>query len=214
MRAASIFLTALCAFSPVASAATASFRAASGPSSHPMVSFGRSPSAVQIANGVPANARIHEFLITTDSDIQEFDSIEFLATPPIALYQVPYSGGGSDTSPPPAFFESFIPKLGADSWVTTPAQTHTLDNSEPFPKLWPFFDIVDSGPVTDFMFARITVTSPGAFRMTGRVGVVGSMHVESINFDFLAVPEPAGMALAAVGAIGMLAVGRGFGIRR
>jgi hypothetical protein len=202
---------AVAALLPLSSvdAATATFSAVSGLGpSNPNVSVGRSPSAVQISHGVPADARIHEFLVTTDADILEIERVEILSSEPIALYQVPPSWGGTDTEPPTPAFEDLVPELGADSWITTPGATSTLDNSEPFPVLWQFFDVTNDGPVADFMFARITVSQPAEFRITGRVGVVGAAGLEYFNFEFFTIPEPASLGALCVSLLGLAALRR------
>jgi hypothetical protein len=161
---------AVAALLPLSSvdAATVAFSAVSGPGpAKPNVTFGRLPTAAQISRGVPADARIHEFLVTTDADIQEIDQVQIMLVPPAILYQIPDALGGNDIEPPRPQLEALLPELGSDSWITTPGLTHTGDNGGPFPVNWQWFDVTNDGPVTDFMFARITVTSPDTSELRG-----------------------------------------------
>jgi hypothetical protein len=202
---------AVAALLPLSSvgAATATFSAVSGLGpSNPNISVGRSPSAAQISRGVPADARIHEFLVTTDTDILEIDRVEITLFGDSILYNIPSAQGGSESEPPSPVFETLFPELGADSWITTPGVTHTGDIIQPFAPTQIWFDITNDGPVTDFMFARITVTSPGQFRITGRVGVFTSGRVEHATFDFFTIPEPATFSLAGLGVLGLPALRR------
>jgi hypothetical protein len=101
---------------PMGSAAT-SFRAASPfGDDFPMVSVGRPSSPVQVARGVPTDARIHEFLVTTDRDILGIDSVDLALGGGTELYQLPPTSGGQDSEPPwpslELLFQKSEPTLG------------------------------------------------------------------------------------------------------
>jgi hypothetical protein len=205
---------AVAALLPLSSldAATATFSAATGLGpSNPNVSVGRSPSAAQISAGVPADSRIHEFLVTTDADIVQVGDVNLSLVGSTGLYQVANAQGGSDTEPPSAAFETFFPELGADSWITTPGPTSNPGNSNGRPfedRDGSWYDSREDGPVTNFMFARITVYGAGQFNFRGRVQLDGPSGPENFPFEFFTVPEPASFSLAGFGLLGLAAMRR------
>ncbi|HEX6960630.1 MAG TPA: PEP-CTERM sorting domain-containing protein, partial [Lacipirellula sp.] len=96
--------------------------------------------------------------------------------------------------------------LGSDSWISTPGGTSTAgggfsaDNSS-------WFDSSNDGAQANFMFARLTTSQAGVF--SGRISVAGATAVENFEFSLpYGIPEPASMAMAGMGLIGMIAVGR------
>jgi hypothetical protein len=172
------------------------------------VSFGevryRTPTAAQIIDD-PAlrDYQITEYFVTTDADILRVGQV--VIDVKSSLYQHP---SGSDAEPPNPLFVTVFPALGADTWITTPGITLTAgggfanDNSA-------WFDTTNDGPVSNFKFASLTSIYVGSFR--GVIAVAGAEGPEVFSFHFplggsyFPPPpsEPASMALAAVGLIGV-----------
>lgn len=141
---------------------------------------------------------VHEFFVTSDADILSVNNVEISGT----LYQDPL---GTDTGAPIPPFTELIPSLGADSWITTPGNTSTAGGGFSNPRS-SWFDSSNDGAVTHFMFARLT--SPNLRSFSGRVSVAGATSVENFEFAAPIVPEPASMAMAGMGLIGMIAASR------
>jgi hypothetical protein len=183
----------------ISNAATVSISAVNPP-------LGRPTTPGQQGGGAP-NSRIHEFIVTSDADILQIDQVVITAG---GIYNVPAPEGGSNVEPPSALFETLVPKLGADTWISTPGATSIAGNDvDPFGtpnNSW--FDTSSDGAVTSFMFARITTSGPGTF--SGRVQVAGSAGPENFAFSFPIniIPEPASMGMMAAGALGLAAFRR------
>jgi hypothetical protein len=184
-------------------------------------SIGRVPSAAAIAAGVPANARIHEFIVTTNADILQIDQVVITLGSGVSLYNEANPAGGSNSEPPLPLFETLLPSLGADTWISTPGVTSIAgDDSDPLGTAnnsW--FDTSTDGAVSNFMFARLTATAslyssffdPSYF--AGRVQVAGANGPESFPFSFVfispeIVPEPASMGMMAAAMMGLAALRR------
>src|SRR5688572_11064178 len=82
------------------------------------ISFGRVtvryPTPAEIAGGVPADAKIRNFFVTTDGDILSIGNVRVDTNG--SIYQHP---GGSDAAPPHPLLVEVLPALG-DSWIDTP----------------------------------------------------------------------------------------------
>jgi hypothetical protein len=173
-------------------------------------SFGREATAA----GVPPLTRIHEFRTTTDADILQIDQV-LVNVVGGTLFQVASASGGSDTEPPSPIFEGLVPTLTADTWITTPGATSIAGNTaNPFgtpDNSW--FDTTNDGAAVNLMFARFGLTGELATAtFSGRVQVAGAAGPESFPFAFtlsnVDVPEPATVALGAMGLLGLVAAGR------
>jgi hypothetical protein len=175
------------------------------------VSIGRAPSASAIAAGAPADARIHEFTVTTDADILQVDQVVITLGAGVSLYNVANPSGGSNAEPPTALFETLVPSLSADTWISTPGATSIAGNDQdPFGSTnnsW--FDTTADGAVSNFMFARLTATaSYFSSSFSGRVQVVGANGPENFPFTvaFIGpeiVPEPASIGMMAAAMMGL-----------
>jgi hypothetical protein len=165
--------------------------------------LGRAPSAAELAgDGSLAGKMIYDFFCTTDADILSVNQV-MISSGGASLYQ---NLTGSDVEPPNSAFVAIIPALGADSWITTPGGTSSAgggfsaDNSS-------WFDTENNGAQTNFQFARLTTAAQGTFN--GRITVAGAQGPENFAFSLVyGVPEPATLAMAGMGLIGMIAAGR------
>ena len=177
-----------------AQAATVSF------SSNPV---GRVPTPAELTSDASlAGKVIYDFFCTTDADILSVNQV-IISTGGASLYQ---NATGSDVEPPNPAFVAIIPALGADSWISTPGGTSAAgggfanDNSS-------WFDSENNGAQANFQFARLTTAGQGVFN--GRITVAGSAGPENFGFSLpYGVPEPASLAMAGMGLIGMVAAGR------
>jgi threonine dehydrogenase-like Zn-dependent dehydrogenase len=211
MRKIIALALALMLMASSAMAATVTTSVISPSSINPAQSFGRPATAV----GVPAETRIHEFRTTTDADILQIDQVVVTVGGGGTLYQVAQAAGGSDTEPPSPLFETLVPTLTADSFISTPGATSIAgDTANPFGtqnNSW--FDTTSDGAQTNFMFARFGLTGANASAtFAGRVQVAGTAGPESFPFTFtlsnVDIPEPATVALGGMGLVGLLAVRR------
>jgi hypothetical protein len=98
--------------------------------------------------------------------------------------------------------------LEADSWVTTPGATSLLGQELPVDGLnTTFGDLTDNGAQTNFQFAQITFAPGSTWKVKGRVSVAGATGPENFSFEYN-IPEPASVALAGLGLIGVIAARR------
>src|SRR5690349_7666472 len=87
-------------------------------------SAGRAPTAAELGSDASlAGKKVYEFTVTTDQDIISIDNIKLTPGGGAQLYQVGIAEGGSDVEPPSPLFVGVFPKLGADSWISTPGAT-------------------------------------------------------------------------------------------
>ena len=84
-------------------------------------SVGRPTTAAE-ANNDPtaANKVVHEFRVTTSSDILRVGDVYIEPRAGLGLYN---NAIGADTEPPLDVFVGVFPALGADSWISTPGTT-------------------------------------------------------------------------------------------
>jgi hypothetical protein len=179
------------------------------------ISFGpvtfRYPTPAEIAGGVPADAKIRNFFVTTDGDILSIGNVRVDTDG--SFYQHP---AGSDAAPPNPLHVDVLPALAADSWIDTPGNTSVLGT--PFPgdgspnSAWG--DLTNDGPQTNFRFARITISPSDAFyRFRFNVTIAGSTGPFSATpfLDELMevlVPEPVTSSLAGMGILVLAAFRR------
>jgi hypothetical protein len=177
------------------------------------VTFGdvryRYPTHAEIAGGVPVDAKIRNFFLTTDADII---SIGFLRIDTNGtIYQHP---GGSNAEPPNPLLIPFLPALAADSWITTPGLTSILGVDMPGDgtanSAWG--DLQNTGPVANFRFARLTI-SPASANYSFDFEVTIATPAGPASFtpfleDFaseILVPELASLGLSGIAFFGLAA---------
>ena len=154
-----------------------------------------------------AGFRIHEFLVTTNADdILSVDSLVIESQAPI------YNGDGNATGVtfnPICLVAKFAGDpfvCSGDSWIRTPGNFVYLQDgsSSPDPfasRFSAWFDASNDGPQTNFTFMRL-VTIGGSVRGRLNVAANGFSEVQSFDFHFIMVPEPASW-LAATMACGV-----------
>lgn len=142
----------------------------------------RPVTATEAAGGAPLDGMVHDFRITSDSDL-----LSLLADIDAPLYQHAF---GADNAAPNSQLVTYYPALGADSFLQLPSSTVMLGGgfSGPGPeRAWG--DLADDGPQTDFLFGRLTTNQVGAF--SGRFAVSGETTYVNLPFA-LTLPGPSG----------------------
>jgi hypothetical protein len=168
----------------------------------------RNVTPAEIAAGVPADAQIRKYFITTDSDILAFENLQITKFPVASvLYQHPF-GDEQNANPPNPALVPFFPALSADSWFDTPGLTSRLGPDLPGNGQTTFGDLSNDGPQTKFQFAQLTyspaATSVGltfraSINSTTNPGVPYSQDFsieDALTGPVLCIPEPASWALA------------------
>jgi hypothetical protein len=147
----------------------------------------REVTAEEIAAGAPLGGFVNDFYIDADSDLLSFSNIQVDAP----LYQNSF---GRDDAQPDASLSGLSSAVTADSYITTPGPTLTLGGgfTGTGDRLWG--DLTNDGPQSNFHFARLTTSQPGAF--SGRVALRGYSEPVYVPFSFDLPASPAGMALA------------------
>lgn len=166
-------------------AAALSFLGRVGPASAAEMTFvrlSRPVTAAETAGGAPVGGMVHDFYATSDADLL------ILATHfNQSVYQHPY---GSDHAAPSPEMIAYYPAVGADSFFTLPSSTVMLGGGFTGPgpeKAWG--DLSNDGPQSDFLFGRLTTTTPGAF--AGYFAVRGQETYIEMPFNF-ALPGASG----------------------
>lgn len=173
----------------------------------------RDPTPAEIAAGVPADAQIRKYFITTDSDILAFENLSITKNPPTSvLYQHPF-GDERNANPPNPALVALFPALSADSWFDTPGLTSRLGADLPGDGNTTFGDLENNGPQTKFQFAQLTY-SPAAVNVslslrvainsTTNPGTPYSQNFllqDALTGPVLCIPEPTSWALAAAALI-------------
>jgi hypothetical protein len=191
MKATSILAASACLIAQqTLSAATVTFNQEFGPAGRAF------DPPIVLADPNLAGKRIHQFRVTTDADILRVGDVHFINL--AGLYNHAF---GQDTAPPLPVFVALFPQLAADTWITTPGATAIAGNSaNPFGtdnNSW--FDTSNDGPVTEFLFARLTVNTMPVGYFRGVVSVAGTEGPEAFPFNFqINVPEPGALALGIV----------------
>jgi hypothetical protein len=149
------------------------------------VSLARSTREVtpeEIAGGAPAGGYVHDFFLTSDTDLLSYSDIKV----DVPLFQDLL---GSDIGPSAA-------ALAADSYLTTPGSTVVLGGGFADTgggALWG--DLSNDGAQQGFHFARLTTGQTGSF--TGRVAVRGYDAPVYLPFNFVLPGNAADLPLLA-----------------
>jgi len=139
--------------------------------------------AAEAAGGAPAGGMVHDFRVTSDSDL-----LSLLAEINVPVYQHPY---GNDHSEPHPQLVAAYPALGANSFLQFPSGS-TLVLGGGFTGAGPervWGDVNNDGPQTNFLFGRLTTTQVGTF--SGHFAVRGATTYVEMPFS-LALPGPSG----------------------
>lgn len=140
---------------------------------------------------------IHQFRVTTDTDILSINSVKIEIDAPI--YQNSF---GSDVNPPNDALIPVFPALRADSYITTPAPDTAIAGGPFGTPDAAFFDTADTGPAQNFLFAQLTTRGKGSFQFVVSVND-GTGGVQDFPFSFF-IPEPNTAALGALALVGGL----------
>jgi hypothetical protein len=161
-----------------------------------------------IAAGAPAGGLVNKYFLTSDADVLAVDRVGMVVGG-ANIFQVapPF---GADNEPPAPAFIALNRALEADTWVSTPGATSLLGPGLPGDgSLTTFGDLTNDGAQTEFQFAAITTgdMAPGTFNL--RIQLAGATGPELFEFSLpINIPEPATLAMAGLGLIGMVAVSR------
>jgi hypothetical protein len=147
---------------------------------------------------VPVGSFVHQFSVTTTTDIIQFDELIF-AFDTMALYQFD-AIVDVDTEAPSSGLVAAFPSAGADSYLTTPGLTGVAGNpSEPFTNGNGFFDSSNDGPQSNFRFAQLTLPGLASGTFSGLIRVRSddglSVVTEPFSFTITAVPEASAFVL-------------------
>jgi hypothetical protein len=151
---------------------------------------------------VTAGSFVHQFSVTTTTDIIQFSELIFAFDMPIYQHSL-----GSDTEAPNPAFVAVFPSLGADSYLTTPGLTAVATPGglpiPPFTSGNAFFDSTDNGPQSNFRFAQITLPAltSGTFAGNIRVASDDGESVVTLPFSFTITAVPEASAFLMLGAI-------------
>jgi len=165
----------------------------SNPGGGPMakLSIARQSRAVtpdEIAGGAPSGGFVHEFFVTTDTDILSVNKVNI----DVPLYE---HALGADNAAPAQPIVDMMPSLAADSFIQMPSDTVMLGGgvAGAGEKLWG--DLSNDGGQENFLFARLTVDQTGTFG--GNVSVRTDTDFVSLPFEFLLPGTESDMALLA-----------------
>ena len=155
------------------------------------VSLSRStrPVSVQeVADGAPVGGLIHEFFITSDTDLLCLGGASFGA--PLFQHTL-----GSDVAPPSGEALAAAPALGADSFIAFPGSTQMIGGGfSPSPGDHTWFDVSNDGAQQNFLFARLT-TAGTTSSFSGDLYVRGYDAPVVLPFDFTLPGTEAELAL-------------------
>ncbi len=130
----------------------------------------------EIDAGAPAGSLVHEFFITSDTDLLCIGNMEIS----IPLYQHRL---GRDDSAPESDVLELNPAAAADSYITMPGETLVLGGGFSGGPGGTWFDLSNDGPQFNFKFAQLTTTEAGRF--AGEVFVLtNNSNNEMVPFSF------------------------------
>jgi hypothetical protein len=170
---------------------------------------GRKVNAAEAAGGAPLNGDVYQFMVTTDADILSVNQVriyDFLTGQPLTLYHHPLVGVQFPVGSEPIF-----PGLSADSFIVTPGPTLLLGADLPGDGQTTFGDLTNDGPVDHYIFAQLTVP------VGTQLGFSGGISIASVDnpgevfrkaFQFVPVPEPSSLLVAAAAIAGGTALSR------
>ncbi len=143
-----------------------------------VVSLVRQSRPITIAEfvaGAPAGGVVHDFFITTQSDLLSISGITIDAP----LYQHQW---GSNHRPSATALVDQDASVGVNSFIQMPGDTLVLGGgfNGGAGSLWG--DLSDDGAQQDFLFARLTTTEAGLF--AGNLAVRTDFGFESLPFQF------------------------------
>jgi hypothetical protein len=148
-----------------------------------------------------ANGGVYQYKVTTDGDILSVNNIKitFLSSPGGPLWNHMAGDAQNSNKPNPILLPAFW-TLMDDTWIDTPGDGSRLGPDLPGDGTTTIGDLSDDGPVTDFLFAQLTVPEGHQFRFEGRISIAGTggTHVFTQPFNFTTIiPEPSAALLAA-----------------
>ena len=163
------------------------------------------------AGAAPVDGDVYHFRVTTDGDILSVFGVQVALDGGATLYNNAF-GDASNANPGNSALFGAFPALAADSWITTPSST----TSRLGPDLpgdganTTFGDLTSDGPQQDFLFAQLTVPAGTTGLFTGSISILGSdgNPYDQAFSGIIGIPEPASIAMAGMGLIGMISVAR------
>jgi hypothetical protein len=146
----------------------------------------REVTAEEIAGGAPAGGFVHEFFVTSTTDLLCVSPAQV----DVPVYQ---HAQGSDMEPPREELTAFAPGVTADSFIDMPGDTLTLGNGwVDHTGLWG--DLSNDGAQEDFLFARFTTMGEtGTF--SGKMFARSYDTPVSLDFSFTLPGTEADFAL-------------------
>jgi hypothetical protein len=171
----------------------------------------RKVSVEESGNGAPVNGDVYQWRVTTDGDILSVNNIQITLDGGATLYNNAF-GDPSNANPGNPLLIGTFPALGVDSWITTPSPTTSrLGPDLPGDGTTTFGDTSNDGAVTDFLFAQLTVPAGTVGTFNGRISISGGGGTTVFDQPFslaIGIPEPATLAMAGMGLVGMIGVAR------
>jgi hypothetical protein len=158
----------------------------------------------------PLNGDVYQFAVTTDADILSVNQVLISLSGGATLYHNAFGDAANANEGQPALIPVF-PALGVDSWINTPGNTVRLGADLPGDGVTTFGDLQNDGPVTNFIFAQLTVPEGTQGSFSGRISIPSTNNPGAIfnqPFSFQFIPEPSAFVMAGVGMAGALAAGR------
>jgi hypothetical protein len=169
------------------------------------------PGPEAVAAGAPAGGQVHKFFLTSDADILAIDQVGVVLEGGATLFQVPAPFGADNSAPAPAFI-AINRSLEADTWIDTPGAGGATQLGPPLPgdgALTLFGDTTNDGAQTNFNFGVLTIPAGARGNFNYRIQVAGATGPELFSFSTaLGIPEPASLAMAGFGLIGLIAASR------
>lgn len=140
-----------------------------------LVRESRPASAAELAAGAPAGGVVHDFFITSQSDLLSISGVTIDA--PLYRHQL-----GSDHRLSAKALVEQDASVGASSFIQMPGETLVLGGGfgGGAESLWG--DLTDDGAQQDFLFARLTTTDVGSF--TGSLAVRTDFGFETLSYKF------------------------------
>jgi hypothetical protein len=165
--------------------------------------------AAESADGAPLNGDVNRFFITTDGDILSVNDVLITLPTGVSLYNNPLGDAANAHRGQPVLIPAF-PALGVDTWIQTPGNTVRVGPDLPGDGTTTFRDLTNDGLQSNFIFAQLTIPAATPWIFSGRISIASqtSGAIFSQDFSFTNLPEPTGLGMVGIGAIGLLAAGR------